>query len=91
MAEIMLANGCIDLYVLHRVDEPNIVPMIDTLDQEAQQHRRKITLKRLTPKSIAPQLNLETGSPQTLLSHKDTATLSKQNLKDTTPIRNLKE
>ena len=36
-AEIVLANGCIDLYVLHGVDEPNIVHMIDTSTQEAQQ------------------------------------------------------
>ena len=30
MVEIVLAYGCIDLYVLHGVDEPNVVPMIDT-------------------------------------------------------------
>ena len=30
MAEIVLAYGCINLYVLHIVDEPNVVPMIDT-------------------------------------------------------------
>ena len=35
MAEILLAYGCIDLHVLHEVDEPNVVPMIDTLAQEA--------------------------------------------------------
>ena len=29
MTEIVLENGCIDLYVLHGVDEPNIMPMID--------------------------------------------------------------
>ena len=37
MAEIVLAYGCIDLYVWHGVDEPNVVPMIDTPTQEAQQ------------------------------------------------------
>ena len=36
MARIVLENGCIDLYVLHGVHEPNIMPMIDTSDQEAQ-------------------------------------------------------
>ena len=30
MAEIVLAYGCIDLYVLHGIDEPNVMPMIDT-------------------------------------------------------------
>ena len=30
MAEIVLAYGCINLYVLHGVNEPNVVPMIDT-------------------------------------------------------------
>ena len=29
MAEIVLENDCIDLYVLHGVDEPSIVSMID--------------------------------------------------------------
>ena len=31
MAEIVLAYGCIDLYVFHGVDEPNVVPMIVTV------------------------------------------------------------
>ena len=31
MPEIVLAYGCIDLNVLHGVDEPNVMPMIDTL------------------------------------------------------------
>ena len=35
MAEIMLAYGCIELYVLNGVDEPNVVPMIDTSTQQA--------------------------------------------------------
>ena len=30
MVEIVLAYGCIDLYVLHGVDEPKVVPMIYT-------------------------------------------------------------
>ena len=29
MSEIVLRNRCIDLYVLHEVDEPKIVPMIE--------------------------------------------------------------
>ena len=29
MSEIVLGNRCIDLYVLHGVDEPKIVPMIE--------------------------------------------------------------
>ena len=36
MDEIVLAYGCINLYVLHGVDEPNVVPMIYTSTQEAQ-------------------------------------------------------
>ena len=36
MAEIVLAYGCIDLYVLDEVDELDVVPMIDTSAQEAQ-------------------------------------------------------
>ena len=35
MVEIVLAYGCIDSYVLHGVDEPNVVLMIDTSAQEA--------------------------------------------------------
>ena len=31
MAEIVLAYGCIDLYVLHGVNEPNVMSMIYTL------------------------------------------------------------
>ena len=31
MVDIVLENGCIDLFFLHGVNEPNIVPMIDTL------------------------------------------------------------
>ena len=50
-----------------------------------------MTPRRPTPKSVAPQLSLEIGSPQTLLSHKDATTSSKQNPKDTTPIGNPKE
>ena len=29
MSEIVLGSRCIDLYVLHGVDEPKIVPMIE--------------------------------------------------------------
>ena len=35
MAEIVLAYGCIDLYVLHGVDEHNVMPMI-VLTQDGQ-------------------------------------------------------
>ena len=62
MAEIVFAYGCIDFYVLHGVDEPNFVPMIDTSAQEAQQHRRRMTLRRPTLQFVAPQLSLETYS-----------------------------
>ena len=54
MAEIMLAYGCIVLYVLHGVDEPNVVPMIDISALEAQQHKRKMTPKRPTFQAVAP-------------------------------------
>ena len=58
MSEIVLANRCIDLYVLHGVDEPKIVPMIDanipldsasgqgTPKKKAQQRKRKLTPRR---------------------------------------------
>ena len=29
MSKMVLGNRCIDLYVLHGVDEPKIVPMLD--------------------------------------------------------------
>ena len=55
MSKIVLGNRCIDLYVLHGVDEPKIVPMLDvnipidgalgqgTPKKKAQQPRRKLT------------------------------------------------
>ena len=58
LAEIVLAYGCIDLYVLLGVDELNVVPMIDTSAQESQQHRRKITPKRPTFHSVAPNADV---------------------------------
>ena len=36
ITEIAFENGYIGLYVLHGVDERNIMPMIDTSSQEAQ-------------------------------------------------------
>ena len=65
MAEMVLAYGCIDLYVLHGVNEPNVVLIIDTptqetqqeSQQEAQQHMKKITPKRSTFQSVTPQLS----------------------------------
>ena len=64
MVEIVLAYECIDLYVLHGVDEPNVVPMIYTLaqeaqqesQQEAQQHMRKMTPRRPTFQSVSPSI-----------------------------------
>ena len=55
MSEIVLANRCINLYVLHGVDEPKIVPMIyanilvdgasaqETPKNKSQQPKRKLT------------------------------------------------
>ena len=53
---------------------------------------RKMTPRRPTFQSIAPQLSSKTGSPQTPLSHKDyIVTSSRQNPKDTALTGNLKE
>ena len=65
MSEIVLGNRSIDLYLLHGVDEPKSVPMIDatipingasgkgTIQKKAQQRRRKLTPRRpLTIKEI---------------------------------------
>ena len=54
MAKIVLAYGCIDLYVLHGVDEPNVVLIINTTAQEAQQNKRKMTPRMLTFQFVAP-------------------------------------
>ena len=86
IAKIVLVNGCIDLHVLCGVDEPNIVPIIDSSSQKAQQHTRKMTPRRPTPKSVTPQL-----SSKTPFSHKNAVTSSKQNLKDNAPTKNSKE
>ena len=86
IAKIVLTNGCIDLHVLHGVDEPNIVPIIDSSSQEAQQHTRKMTPRMPTPKSVTPQL-----SSKTPFSHKDAVTSSKQNPKDIASTKNSKE
>ena len=34
MADIVVANRVIDLYVVHGVDEPKFVPLIDALGHE---------------------------------------------------------